>query len=715
MMVETSRLPGQYYMNSFISPGESEGSGSDRYEAEFVVSEDSSAPMRKCSGTNAKGGAGFQVPSEVFTISGISSSSRKNLIHRLRTELEQIRGFQKKHISDRNNCSYLLNAKPAKIARTSVLVSPALRKNHCLDQVISAKVPPAKQPPGQSASTVMLMKQCDTLLKRLMGHRYGWVFNKPVDVKALNIPDYFDVIKHPMDLGTVKSRLGSGSYSSPLELVSDVRLTFSNAMTYNPPGNHVHIMADTLSKFFELRWKSIEKRLMVIETQGSLLKSGLVDEMEVSKSIIAPKKRKIPPVQHEVSTPKPPKRMMTTEEKQKLGQQLESLLEDIPENIINFLKNNCSNGKDVGEEEIEIDIDGLSDDVLFSLKRLLDEHCREKRKDESCAEACEIEILNESGLSNSSMQLCKANEQAEEDVDIGGNEPPVSSCNLTRKDRDPETIKCVNSGSSSDSGHDGNSRKDRDANSSSPVNKPKAREVVEGLEAKSGKTSSLFSADESIGKMDLIEQASLGKDSPSEAECGQDGETGPNHPERSYRTAVLINRFADTILKAQEKTLSQGDKDPEKLQREREELLNQRQKEKARLQAEARAAEDARRRAEAEALAEARRKRELEREAARQALLKMEKTVHIDESSSFLEDLEMLKAAAPVENLPSSADETSPDHTLDGFGSFKLGGTNPLEQLGLFMKEDEEEEEAADQPSGGPSNYEDGVEEGEID
>ncbi|KAI4366913.1 hypothetical protein MLD38_022715 [Melastoma candidum] len=711
MMVETSRLPGEYYRDSFISPGESEGSGSSgRYEAEFVVSEDSSVPMRKCSESNAKGGAGFQVPSEVVPISGISASTRKNLIHRLRTELEQVRGFQMKHISDRNNCRNLLNAKPGKIARTSVLANPAQEKYHGLDRVSSGNVLPAKQPPGQSAATVMLMKQCDTLLKRVMDHQYGWVFNKPVDVKALNIPDYFDVIKHPMDLGTVKSRLGSGAYSNPLEFVADVRLTFSNAMTYNPPGNHVHMMADTLSKFFELRWKSIEKRLMVNETQGSPLKSGLVDEMEVSKSIIAPKKRKIPPVQTEVGSPKPPKRMMTTEEKQKLGQQLESLLEDIPENIINFLKKHCSNGKDVGEEEMEIDIDGLGDDVLFSLKRLLDEHCREKRKDESCAETCEIEILNESGLSNSSMQPCKANEHAEEDVDIGGNEPPVSSCNLTRKDGQPETSKCVNSGSSSDSDHDSNSRKDLDAKASCPVNKPKAREVVEGMEAKKAKTSNLFSTDESVAKMDQIEQASLEKGSPSEAECGQDGESGPNDPERSYRTAVLINRFADTILKAREKTLSQGDKDPEKLQREREELLSQRQKEKARLQAEARAAEDARRRAEAEA----RRKRELEREAARQALLKMEKTVHIDESSSFLEDLEMLKAAAPVENLPSSADETSPDHTLDGFGSFKLGGTNPLEQLGLFMKEEEEEEEAADQPSA-PLNYEDGVEEGEID
>ncbi|KAL0331886.1 UNVERIFIED_CONTAM: Transcription factor GTE8 [Sesamum calycinum] len=108
-------------------------------------------------------------------------------------------------------------------------------------------------------------------------------------------------------------------------------------------------------------------------------------------------------------------------------------------------------------------------------------------------------------------------------------------------------------------------------------------------------------------------------------------------------------------------------------------------------------AEDARKRAEAEAAAEAKRRRELEREAAREALLKMEKTVEINENSRFLEDLEMLRAVAP-EQLPSSVDETSPDHSPDGFGSFKFGGSNPLEQLGLYMKADDEEEEA-DPPS----------------
>ena len=93
------------------------------------------------------------------------------------------------------------------------------------------------------------------------------------------------------------------------------------------------------------------------------------------------------------------------------------------------------------------------------------------------------------------------------------------------------------------------------------------------------------------------------------------------------------------------------------------------------------------------------------------AFVQIEKTVEINENCRFLEDLEMLRTA-PAEQLPSSVDETSPDHSQDGLGGFKFGGSNALEQLGLFMKEDEEEEEG--EPPCVPSTVND-IEEGEID
>ncbi|EEF50952.1 bromodomain-containing protein, putative [Ricinus communis] len=718
----------------------------------------------------------------------MSSSERKNLIRRLRFELEQIRLLQKKlevqkinavtlsSSSDILSCSNGTNGpRAAKFNKSAMLTSGPVKKANPSDKIrewnrsSSGRFKSTKQPSAPLATNMMVMKQCETLLSRLMSHQYGWVFKEPVDVVKLNIPDYYTIIKHPMDLGTIKSNICSGLYSSPLEFLADVRLTFRNAMEYNPKGSDVHIMADTLSKFFEVRWKAIEKKLPKIDTHGLPSKSGPREDLQITE--ISPiKKRKISSYQHEIVAV-PVRRVMTDDEKQKLGKELESLLGEMPIHIIDFLKDHSSNGRDAGEDEIEIDIDDLSDDTLFTLRRLLDDYLLEKQKSQARVEPCEIELLNESGLSNSSMQQQKGNDAADEDVDIGGNEPPVSSYPPVEieKDTGNKGTKCISSGSPTGSDSDSSSESDTDAKALSPTTATKVNgnfgsgpqlddktSAVDLLERNRTLNTSKFwnklnttgiynnyrlpiairlemknhnippflevalvlmcDDPESVSGLDQLEQTSQQKPSSVESDCCQDGDSAPNErqvsPDKLFRAAMLKNRFAETILKAREKTLSQVDKgDPEKLRREKVELELQKKKEKARLQAEAKAAEDARKQAEAAAAAEARRKRELEREAARQALLKMEKTVEINENSQLLEDLEMLRAA-PVEHLPSSVDETSPVHSQDGLGGFKFGGSNPLEQLGLFMKQDEEEEEGEPLNILNPVND---MEEGEID
>lgn len=256
---------------------------------------------------------------------------------------------------------------------------------------------------------------------------------------------------------------------------------------------------------------------------------------------------------------------------------------------------------------------------------------------------------------------------------------------------------------------------------SSPVTKASEKVVSgEALHQKQTDLNDPHDGSPSISGLDQLEQNSHRNPALAEANSSQDGESALSErqvsPDKLYRAALLRSRFADTILKAREKTLGQGEKiDPEKFRREKEELERLKKEEKARLLAEAKAAEDARRQAEieaaAEAAAEAKRKRELEREAARQALQKMEKTVEINENCRFLEDLEMLRSAPSADLLPSSVDEKSPDHSEDIF-NFQ-GMSNPLERLGLYMKMDDDEEEEC-QPDSGPCPVKD-VEEGEID
>ena len=52
----------------------------------------------------------------------------------------------------------------------------------------------------------------------------------------IQVPHYFEIIKQPMDMGTVKKRLRRGHahhYESVEDFLSDVQLIFSNCAKYN--------------------------------------------------------------------------------------------------------------------------------------------------------------------------------------------------------------------------------------------------------------------------------------------------------------------------------------------------------------------------------------------------------------------------------------------------------------------------------------------------
>ena len=77
-------------------------------------------------------------------------------------------------------------------------------------------------------------------------------------------------------------------------------------------------MADTLNKFFEVRWKAIEKKLPKFDFGPLPAKSGSGDGLEMAKPIPPSKKRKGMSSEHEVR-PEPAKRVMTEEERHSLG------------------------------------------------------------------------------------------------------------------------------------------------------------------------------------------------------------------------------------------------------------------------------------------------------------------------------------------------------------------------------------------------------------
>ncbi|XP_020587702.1 transcription factor GTE4-like isoform X2 [Phalaenopsis equestris] len=260
---------------------------------------------------------------------------------------------------------------------------------------------------------------CRDLLSKLMKHKHGWVFNVPVDVKKLNIPDYHSIIKRPMDLGTVNSRLDRNWYKSPGEFAEDVRLTFKNAMSYNPKGQDVHHMAEQLLNIFEERWPSIEAQYMNVSKPSYLKKKASLDSrsLERSDSTVHPapmetKSRVVSNVPHTgrpppLKKPKakdPDKRDMTFEEKQRLSNNLQNLPPEKLENIVQIIKKRNSSLSQ-HDDEIEVDIDSVDVETLWELDRFVTNYkkslSKNKRKEKLAVlartgfESNAIERMNE--------------------------------------------------------------------------------------------------------------------------------------------------------------------------------------------------------------------------------------------------------------------------------------------------------------------------------
>jgi hypothetical protein len=75
------------------------------------------------------------------------------------------------------------------------------------------------------------------LISHLEAQDEAYIFLKPVDYKALGLFDYPLIIKHPMDLSTVRRRIMSGSSNDFNDVLGDLKLIWENCRTYNMAGS----------------------------------------------------------------------------------------------------------------------------------------------------------------------------------------------------------------------------------------------------------------------------------------------------------------------------------------------------------------------------------------------------------------------------------------------------------------------------------------------
>ncbi|KAI9496648.1 Bromodomain-containing protein [Zychaea mexicana] len=269
------------------------------------------------------------------------------------------------------------------------------------------------------------MKFCTQVLRELRKSKYrniNYPFLHPVDIVALNIPDYPSIVKHPMDMSTIERKLEEGDYENADEFEQDIRLMFQNCYLYNPPVTPVHKMGKELEKVFDEKWKQkpepappeperrppppppqpvrevfeeeaeseederdsriaeLERTIATITQQIQSIKStkpkkkaergttksargGRPAQPKEKKTPASGEKRRRRPVQRK--EPELPE--FTFEQKKDLSERINNLTGDKLNTVVNIIQSSMPNLDGQGQEEIVLDIDSLDRRTLYRL------------------------------------------------------------------------------------------------------------------------------------------------------------------------------------------------------------------------------------------------------------------------------------------------------------------------------------------------------------
>ncbi|KAJ2849035.1 hypothetical protein IWW36_002919 [Coemansia brasiliensis] len=84
-------------------------------------------------------------------------------------------------------------------------------------------------------------KNINMVWREISGHRYGSMFLGPI--KSADAPHYYEVIRKPLDLKTIKNRIRDEEILTTVEFYRDIMHMLMNALMYNAEDTEVYHMA----------------------------------------------------------------------------------------------------------------------------------------------------------------------------------------------------------------------------------------------------------------------------------------------------------------------------------------------------------------------------------------------------------------------------------------------------------------------------------------
>lgn len=98
----------------------------------------------------------------------------------------------------------------------------------------------------EQAATRRFQNVIGMLFSQISQHRNGNIFHNPI--KDSEAPDYSEIVKRPMDLKSIKTKIKEGGITNSQEFRRDVYLMFANALMYNRPGSDIYAMAEDVGR-----------------------------------------------------------------------------------------------------------------------------------------------------------------------------------------------------------------------------------------------------------------------------------------------------------------------------------------------------------------------------------------------------------------------------------------------------------------------------------
>jgi len=273
-------------------------------------------------------------------------------------------------------------------------------------------LPPKRSKRIQNAIYIDTLEHCQRVLSQLMRHKFSRPFSTPVDPVVEGIPDYFEIIKNPMDFGTIQKRLNEAEYENAEEFAADTRLVFSNCWTYNPPGSEIHSMATVLSGIFEKQFKKKTKEPKIQQQPQQITQSDDISKMqnminelrnehqkllnELTKLVKTPATPNgVPKVTQKKKRTKKEKvklevEMFSVKQKKELSDKINKLSPEDLQGIVELLSSNSEiNENEKQNNELEINLELLTLPTLKKLDQYVNDCFKRMKNSENLANTTE--------------------------------------------------------------------------------------------------------------------------------------------------------------------------------------------------------------------------------------------------------------------------------------------------------------------------------------